>query len=85
MSSPGYGKSYTPLDLWFDKSLSETLNFRIKGRRTLVDVREGIHKDGEVRLAYVTDSIGLYHYIKEDLLGSSASERRTSWVWSDRG
>lgn len=71
MSSPGYGRTHTPLGLWFKTSFSKLRDQILKGKRTLYEAREAIHKAGEVRPAYVTDSIGLYQHLRDTLLRSS--------------
>jgi hypothetical protein len=70
MSSPGYGKTYTPLDLWFQKSNIKDRAKVLQGKKSLTEVREAIWKVGEVRLAYTTDSIGLYNHINKTLIKS---------------
>lgn len=67
MSSPGYGMSYAPVDLWYKTSNSKLRESILQGKKTLHDAREAIYdKSNEVRLAYVTDSIGLYNHIKTE-------------------
>ena len=68
MSSPGYGKNHTPLDLWYKTSNSKLRERILQGKKTLLAAREAIYEEGEVRLAYVTDSIGLYNHIKNEFL-----------------
>ena len=71
MSSPGYGKDYSPIDLWFRTSFSKIRDKIMKNSKTLEQGRELIYKEGEVRLAYVTESIGLYNYVKTSILRQS--------------
>lgn len=74
MSSPGYGKSHSPVDLWFRTSFSKLRERIFKGKGNLHDARESIYKAGEVRLAYVTDCIGLYNYVKNELLNNPTGQ-----------
>lgn len=73
MSSPGYSKDHSPNELWFKTSFSKIRDRVLRGKSTLEDAREAIFKEGEVRLAYVTDCIGLYYYVKNHLLKSASS------------
>jgi hypothetical protein len=68
MNSPGYGKELSPLELWSGFTFSQRRDEILKGKKSLHDAREAIYKEGEVRLAYVTDSIGLYSYIRSEFL-----------------
>lgn len=68
MNSPGYGKELSPLELWSGFTFSQRRDEILKGKKTLHEAREAIYKEGEVRLAYVTDSIGLYFYIRSEFL-----------------
>lgn len=68
MNSPGYGKNYSPNELWFKTSFSKLRDRLFKNVSSLSEAREAIFKEGEVRLAYVTDCIGLYNYVKTHLL-----------------
>lgn len=63
MSSPGYGVKYTPLDIWYNKEYEKLRSTMFSKSRILIDVREEIYRKGEVRPAYVTDSIGLYKHL----------------------
>lgn len=74
MSSPGYGKDYSPNDLWFKTSFSKIRDKILNNKKTLEQAREAIFDAGEVRLAYVTDCIGLYNYVKT-LLNQKSNPR----------
>lgn len=71
MNSPGYGKDHSPKELWFQTSFSKIRDRILRNKNTLEEAREAIFKEGEVRLAYVTDCIGLYHYVKINLLNDT--------------
>lgn len=76
MSSPGYGKNYSPEELWFKTSFSKIRDKIFKNKTSLEEAREAIFKEGEVRLAYVTDCVGLYNYVKTSLLKKTSQPPR---------
>lgn len=76
MNSPGYGKDYSPSELWFKTSFSKIRDRILKNKTTLEQAREAIFDAGEVRLAYVTDCIGLYNYVNQEFLSKNGKRNR---------
>lgn len=70
MSSIGYGKKMSPLQFWEYNVYNGERKRIFQSTKTLKEARDAIYnefKNNEVRLAYVTDSIGLLNRLKEHL------------------
>lgn len=70
MASVGYGRKESPLQFWEHNTYNGERRRIFHGKKTLHEAREAIYqefKTGEVRLAYVTDCIGLLNHLKQFL------------------
>lgn len=68
MASIGYGKQYSPLDFWENNTFNSQKKNIFNGKKTILEAKEAIYnefKASEVRLAYVSESIGLLKNIRK--------------------
>lgn len=86
MASIGYGKKMSPQQFWEYNIYNGDRKRIFQGKRTLHEAREAIYdefKSSEVRLAYVTDCIGLLNHLRE-FVGSGEPRMLDITAFGDR-